>query len=154
MLKIQKINKNKIIKGALIVAGIIILRKIFFGGNSDEDAENEANLTDLQKLEKKGIVPNYSDSQYYIWADKLESAMFDIGTNEDSVYNVYRNIKNDADFLKLEMAFGEREYTGGYVPGVLYGNFDLSEWLEQELVSSEIGVINWILYRNGVNYRY
>src|SRR5690348_14169685 len=66
---------------------------------------------ELEKLRTQGIVPTYTDAQYKIWADAIEEAFQGWGTaNGDTVFI---NLKNDADVLKLIIAFGVRTISSG-----------------------------------------
>ena len=48
-------------------------------------------------------------------------------------------MKNDADVLQLIKAFGARPAGGGQL---FIGNATLGEWFDDELTSTEIGIIN------------
>ncbi len=130
--------------GALIAIYLIFFRK------KSPEALEDAALTE----EASAGALTYPDSQYFAIANKLEQAMFDLQTNEDSVYNAFRMLKNNADFVKLKQAFGERTYTGGWIPGFLYGKLSLDGWIEEELEPDEIDIVNSILQANGIIYRF
>lgn len=97
--------------------------------------------------------PTYPQSQYNTWANQLESAMFDWGTDETTVFAVFKNLKNNSDYLKLFQAFGKREYTGGIAPGFFYPQYDLTQWLREELSESDINTINTDLRNKGITYQ-
>jgi hypothetical protein len=98
--------------------------------------------------------PNYSNSQFIIWANRLEQAMFDIGTDETAIYSIFNYMKNNADFLTLNKTFGLRTYTGGYLPAFLNAKLNLSQWIQEELNSREIQKLNDILKKNNITYRF
>lgn len=97
---------------------------------------------------------SFPKSQYAAMATKLEQAFFDIGSDEAAVYNVFRQLKNNDDFLQLKKAYGVRQYTGGLVPGFLSGKLDLDGWIAQELNENEIKYINGILSARSIIYRF
>lgn len=68
-------------------------------------------------------------------------------TNWDKIKNVFSNMHNEADILKLNAAFGFRrlEYSIKYM--------DLGGWLHSETYV-KINVINDYLKKIGVKYRY
>ena len=107
-----------------------------------------------QALTAESGTTTYPDSQFYAWANRLEQAMFDVGTDEDAIIDVFTAIRNNADFVKLKQAFGVRNYTGGFVPGFLSDDLSLDGWLAQELDSSEINELNSLLARKGITYRF
>lgn len=138
-------QKPYVIGGALALIAFLILRK------KDPDRAEAQALTNEAAT---GGTPSYPDSQFYAWANRLESTMFDWGTNEDSLYDVFRALKNNADFIALKQAFGMRTYTGGIVPGFFYGKYSLDQWIEEELNPEEIATVNSILASKGITYRF
>ena len=114
-------------------------------GKESKEIENEIK-TDTSKQ-------SYPLSQYSQMAQKIEGAGHDIGTDEASIYAVFRKIKTNKDFLLLKKAFGTRPYTGDILPYfVLRNDLDLQGWLTSELSSSELTKVNTILRNNGVTY--
>jgi len=156
----KSVEENQ--KAILIVAGIGLAfyfikkftDKMFSKSESSKsqadkvEAETEEQTKkDVKELEKSGIKPSYSDSQYKIFAGTLKSAMQGFGTEEQKIYAVFRYLKNDADFLKLNAAFGMQSYDLRYL--------NLAAWLSAELNSVEIASLNNnILKPRGITYRY
>jgi hypothetical protein len=128
---------------------LLAIYLIFFKRDKAEVMEENA----LEE-EASGGSATYPDSQFYAWANKLEQAMFDLQTNEDSVYDVFRFLRNNNDFVKLKQAFGIRNYTGGWVPGFLSPDLSLDGWIEEELDPDEIDIVNSILQSKGITYRF
>jgi hypothetical protein len=98
---------------------------------------------------------SYPLSQYSQMAQKIEAAGHDIGTDEESIYAVFRKIKSNKDFLLLKKAFGVRDYTGDILPFMITRNrLDLQGWIVNELSSSEVKKVNAILKNNKVGYSF
>jgi hypothetical protein len=109
-----------------------------------------------KELDKEKL--SYPTSQYYSFADSLVSAMENATTDEDTIYSIFRKLKNNADYLFLQKAFGRRTYTGELFGG-LTGLIDPSEgdtleqWLHHELDYDEIKKVNEILRLRDIKYR-
>ncbi len=145
----MKANNKNLIPIVLGGAGILAIYLLFFRRKKSEVLEEQA-LTQ----EASGGSTSYPDSQFYAWANRLEQAMFDVGTDEDAIFDIFGSLRNNSDFLKLKQAFGIRNYTGGFVPGFLSDDLSLDGWIAQELDGSEINEINSILSRKGITYRF
>lgn len=128
-------------------SALIAIYFLFFRRKKSEVEEQQA-------LTAEAGSTTYPDSQFYAWANRLEQSMFDIGTDENAIFEVFGSLRNNADFVKLKQAFGIRNYTGGYVPGFLSDDLSLDGWIAQELDSSEISALNSILQRKGITYRF
>lgn len=124
-----------------------------------KEAEKE-----LKELAKKGIRPSYSPTQYITWVQKLVEAISDCGTDENSVYSVFKNMKNKADILSLLASFGVQfyrpcsatqpiSYTKYLFDNKSFGG-SLSTFLQYDLSESEIGKINKILEGNKIDYKF
>jgi hypothetical protein len=132
-----------------IAAGAAALLYYLFyskAGNAKTDKTFTAEAEQLQ-LDTPGT---YMTANYLAFADKLESAMFDAGTDEDSIYNVFKKLKNNTDFAKLFAAFGKR---AKYNFGWSQGNWNLIQWLQDELSETEQDEINKILAAANITYR-
>jgi hypothetical protein len=73
-------------------------------------------------------------------------------TDEDAIYQTFRKLKNNADYIQLKLAYGER-------PHGFYGfrvNKNMVQSLRSDLDDTEIFYVNRILadkrYRN-IKYR-
>src|SRR5690606_24657183 len=64
-------------------------------------------------------------------------------TDEDAIYNVFSQLKNQSDFNKVYKDFGLRKYSKdfGTASGVVTKEFDLIEILKYELNQNEIKYI-------------
>lgn len=112
--------------------------------------------TEIQVLEKQGISPTYSNHEYNKWADDLEDAMAGFGTDIDTVYGVYGRMKNNADIIALERAFGLRlsDSTDFWLGGWGMAPTDLSDWLKGDLSHAELQSLNDQLERQGISKSY
>lgn len=137
----------------LIVGIIYLIWDNFFKKKTPEEKKQ---LEIDKELNESKLT--YKKSQYYTFADSLESAMENATTDEQTIYNVFQKLENDNDFLMLEKAFGKRIYTGE-VFGVITGAFDFTEgnsleqWLHFELSDDEIKQVNSILKKNKITYK-
>ena len=102
---------------------------------------------ELGSLQTQNINPNYTNTQYSIFAEALYSAMADswfwYGTDEDAIKSIMQKMKNDADVLKLNTSFGTKD---GYT---------LSMWFRSELETSDLDeYVNAPLRANGVTFQF
>jgi hypothetical protein len=101
--------------------------------------------SELGALQTQNISPNYTNTQYGIFADALQTAMgswYD-GTDEESIKKIMEKMKNDADVLKLNTVFGIRE------------GYSLSGWFRYEMSDSYVDYyVNEPLRRNGVTFQF
>jgi hypothetical protein len=144
-------------KGAIavgVVAGVAFIGfKIFrkFGGESARETQ-EANQLENElntELNKTGLT--YPKSQYSTFANEIETAGFDIGTDEDAIYSVFRKLKNNADYLQLNASWGKpnrKVYDFG-----IGRDMTLPQFLRYEMNDGEIRKINQILSYNKITYR-
>jgi hypothetical protein len=119
---------------------------------------------ELKALAQRGIHPSYYTSQYELWSNQLQEAMAGCGTDEDLIFEVMGNMRNDADVLKLISVFGVRYYrpcAGSQPISYLMYLADsqsfgggIGEWFGYDLSGSDIADINEVLKDNGVAYRF
>lgn len=133
-----------------LVKGGIGLALLYLFTRSSKAAQEQQSLN--QESSQAGT-PTYPNSQYQAWANRLEQAMFDWGTEEETIFEIFSSLQNNADFLKLKLAFGTRTYTGGVLPGFFNDKLSLDAWLQQELDESELARVNQILSSKGITYR-
>jgi negative regulator of sigma E activity len=115
------------------------------------DATEDKQIKDELAEEIKKSPLSYGASQYATFANNIQEAGFDIGTDEESIYSVFRKIKNNADYLALLKAWGKPTRTI-YEWGIGRKK-TLSQFLRSEMDSKEIAKINTILANNKVKYR-
>ena len=125
--------------------------KKFTGQATTEDI-NKSTTEDIKILNKQGIKPTYYASQYVLFADKLYNAMITSnpfqGTDEEAIYSVMRLMKNDVDINMLVKSFGTRRMEFSLKGG------GLAAFLQDDLDSKEMAMVNKILSNNKINYRF
>lgn len=146
MKAVNYIKNNPIKSTAFLVGGIYVLREIFKTASNKDTADQVD-----QELDQSGLSLTYAISNYSLMADQLQSAMFDAGTDEDTIYQVMQKLKNPKDLLQLIKSFGLRTY---YQFGWPQGNYNLGQWFQEELTSGEKDKVNQILSANGINYAF
>ncbi len=95
---------------------------------------------EIDALKAAGQKANYTDAQYKAMANDLQEAMDGPGTEDDVVFDTFKKLKSDLDFIKLESAFGVREAKDN-----LFGYLDdedLRGWIKGDLNASEIARLN------------
>lgn len=94
-----------------------------------------------------------SDSLANTFANQLYGAMKNSGTNEDMIYSIFKKIEKKDDFRKVYNAYGRRSYVGKFVGGSPtaidkwlgnYDDFDLIEWLNEEVGYSNYPTYNLV----------
>lgn len=140
---------KKNIKGLLVVAvvgvGALVAMKLFkkpkpsvyTGGGSDAGSPATTPSLDFRSL-----------------ANQLFDAFDGYGTANDSVLDIFRMLKTDADFDALKAAYGVREISSGR-GNIFSSNFegDLPSTVRDEMSSKQIQSINDILASNNITRR-
>lgn len=151
--KVKLPIQYKIAIGAVGVIGTyLILRKFqteikeFFNRKKQiENVEDE-----LKEAEKKNKL-SYPLSQYDTFANVIETACFDVGTDETAILKTFYKLKNNADYLQLTKAWGNptRRIYDWFLPM----DFTLPQQLRYELSDYYCTLINNILAKKGITYR-
>lgn len=136
---------------ALIGGSLLLLWYLAPSKNESNEDTSEQIDKEAAAAENQGIKLSYPLSNYNIWADTLQAAMFDAGTNESAIFSIFRKLKNPRDLLQLVKAFGTRAY---YSFGWKQGDYNLAQWFNEELSESEIDEINSILKSNNIIYAF
>lgn len=113
------------------------------------DATNE-----LNDLAKKGMLPTISKSQADGFADKIVKQFKGADLLLESyptVLNVFKSLKNNADFLLLKRQFGLRTYDDAFWGQVK--NVTLEGAIQDELMSSSIVKLNEQLRKQNITYQ-
>lgn len=162
--------KYKTTINVAVAVGAVFVGYSVYQNNKKKAEEAKANAagqlanSELAALAAQGIVPTYTDSQFMVFVDSLVQAMTGCGTDEDMIYNVFRQMKNDADIRKLIALFGVQyyqpcawtspiSYAIWQVNDQAYGG-GLSTWLSYDLSASAIEDINSILKGKHINYQF
>lgn len=135
--------------GAVILGVIVFVVFYYFGSRNGKAAAagNDEGAAE-QKAAEQANPLTYELSQYTAMADRLESAMFQINTDEPAVYDVFSKLRNKADMLKLNQVFGNRRQLW------TWGGSNLARWISDQLDPDEIEHVNEILARNNIDYQY
>lgn len=162
-------------KGVTGVAGLAIVyftgRGIYNGIDKLVQAKKQGMAVDAAKkditsLSSQGVNPSFPDSQYKLWADKIQ-AQFDgcdwsvggtavgmLTASGQVLYDTLSQFKNDADFLKLQTAWGVRTYAACMSWFVKDKTLTLDGAVSDELSTSEIDKLNNKLKDLGINYSF
>lgn len=91
--------------------------------------------------EAKGEQPSLQEFNYEQLANKIWTACQGWGTDEQAIFEVFEELENNVDFIKLQEAYGIDE-----------DGLDLSAQLHDELDGSDIKQINDLLTAKGIAY--
>jgi hypothetical protein len=114
-----------------------------------ETAESE--LTTLNKT--NATKQKLTNSQALAIANIIDSAMQNMGSDEQSIKDQFYKLSNDADFLAVQKAFGKRLIKSGTVVFVPDVRLTLIPALHSELSDYWINLINKILKAKNIKYR-
>lgn len=93
---------------------------------------------------------SYTTYEYQSMADRLYNAFKGLGTDDNVVMDVMRQMKNDLDVYALIDAFGTKQ--GAWPQRSFSGT--LPTWMSDEMSTSELAKINSILSSKGIEYRF
>lgn len=140
---------------AVAVVGVVgyALYKITqkLGGEEEQDRKEDKDIVSEIEQESKKKPASYADSQYKTFANTIETAGFDLGTDEAAIYSTFRKLKNNTDYLKLLNAWGKPNRTV-YEWGV-GRKMTLPQYIRWEMNDSEVKKVNDILKSKGITYR-
>lgn len=138
---------KKNIKGILVVAvvgvGALLAMKLFKKAKPSVSTGGSGVLS-----------PNTSNLDFRSLSNQLFDAFDGYGTSNDSVLDIFRMLRTDADFDALKAAYGVREISSGR-GNIFSSNFegDLQSTVRDEMTSKEIQSINDILASNNLTRR-
>jgi hypothetical protein len=118
-----------------------------------EEAQQQTSELEVE-IKKKPLT--YPLSQYKTFANGIEEACNEEGTDEEAIYAIFRKIKNNSDYLALMKAWGNptRFVTPSwYIFYTTGSNFTIPQLLRNDMNASEISKVNQILSNNKVTYR-
>jgi len=147
-----------IVPALIVLGGVIVVSKAAasigdaigkpfdaFGGifGDDNAAEDAATADRAEQGE-----PSQSHTWYIQAAGTIEHALFGTFEDEDAVYAVMAELKNERDMTELITAFGtRRDQFNLYTKG-------LGAWLHDNLDGAEVERVNEILAGNGIAFRF
>lgn len=137
-----------------IIAGVgYVIYKVTqkLGEEPKRDADEDKQIQTELEIEIKKSPLTYGPSQYATFANNIQEAGYDVGTDEEAIYSIFRKIKNNADYLALLKAWGKPTRTV-YEWGIGRKK-TLTQFLKSEMDNTEIRKINTILSNNKVKYR-
>jgi hypothetical protein len=146
-----------------IIGGVIYLIYQLQKGGSiiktpEEKIDAEEAKQQQEELEKeiKKKPLTYPLSQYKTFANGIEEACNEEGTDEEAIYSIFRKLKSNADYLALQKAWGNptRFVTPSWYIFYTTGKrFTIPQLLRNDMSDSEIKKINQILANNKITYR-
>ena len=149
--------RNNIILGVVVVAGVIVTAKLLKKQIALWIEKRKENSELNKEIKGKGTLP---PSQIRDMANGIQKAFmpyesFGAGTNEKDIYNIFRLLKNNDDFLLLKQEYNIREYIDyTYNPFGTKYNFNMSQAINFEDEGGEMKRnINNILKVKGITYR-
>jgi hypothetical protein len=107
-----------------------------------------------REIKKKPLT--YPLSQYKTFANVIEEACNEEGTDEEAIYTTFRKLKSNADYLALQKAWGNptRFVTPDFYLFYTTGKrFTIPQLLRNDMSDSEIRKVNQILANNNIKYR-
>jgi uncharacterized protein YpmB len=135
--KLPDLAKVAIVIVAIIVIYLTFSRVLAFIRATNRRIDDKGAV---QAHQAAGETPTFTTSQYKAMADKLYYAMDGWGTDDDAVFEVIGQLKNNVDFLNVRSSFGIRD------------GYDLQDWLRGDFSSADIQRINNLLYAKGITY--
>lgn len=141
----EKLTTNLVTLGVVSIIGVFVYRKFF---KRTTDVQNEQQEKDEIQKELDPTKLTYPKSNYYQMAQTIQVAGFDVGTDEEAIYSVFKRLKNNADFLALRQAWGKKKIYDWGIPYIM----TLAQFLRWELDAKECGNINSILNSKGIKY--
>jgi len=154
----------------IAVAGVALLGYSLYRtwkkGQDYRDANKAAELAnqELAQLAAQGVLPTLTNLQFENLSQAIVEAITGCGTDEQEIFNVFGQLSNSADIRKLIAVFGVRYYR----PCAASDPISYSIWMANDeafggtlvtflyydLSDSDIGEINSILSRKGIDFRF
>ena len=139
-------SKGIIAVSAIVAVGLVgfVIYKNFKPRTKEEkelDKDEDIFISQGQK-------PSFPKSQYRAFADTIQQENLSFNTDEEKIYDIFKQMKNDLDIVMLIQAFGERR------PQFTLNDVGLAPFLNEDLSKSEIGEINKILTAKNINLRF
>jgi len=144
-----------------IIAGVVYvvynIQKSVKKKKAEEGAKKEVDAT-KQEADALNSNPStaakLSKAQMAIYANALFEAMNGYASDEQSIYRVFTNVNNSADLLGVVAAFGIRNISSGSLSLAPDYKGALGGALNTELSPHELTVLNTILSKKGIKYKF
>jgi hypothetical protein len=139
-------------KGAVavaVIAGIGIIGFVIYKNFKPRTKEEKELDKDEDTFISQGQKPSFPKSQYTAFADTIQQENLSWNTDEEKIYGIFKQMKNDLDIVMLIQAFGERRPQFTINTGMA-----LVPFLNEDLNRSEIGEINKILAAKNIKFRF
>jgi hypothetical protein len=158
----QKISPDTWVKLGVYVAGGIAVafgvKKVldYFKPERKRDETDKKLIESELDAEKKKNKPTYAASVYNGFASTIAEAIFGAGSDEGAIFDVFRQLKNNTDYLYLLKAWGSptrQVFPDFFVFYDTGKKLTLQAALRYDLDASECQRINNILKNNGITYR-
>jgi hypothetical protein len=136
---------------ALVVIIVIMCVAIYFSWNKLKTLWQKVNTEialekDIKEEINNGNPLTYTDNQYKDFANRLYTAMKGSGTDNSTIKDIFKQMNNITDVLKLVQTFGIRD------------GENLQQWLDGEVHWFEFTnikkQINAILTEKGIFYKF
>lgn len=158
----QKVSPDTWIKlGIYIAGGIGVAFGVkyvldFFKPNKKLEDKNKKDVKNELDAAKKKKAQTYPNSVYAGFASTIAEAIFGAGSDESAIYDVFRQLKSDTDYLLLIEAWGSptrQVFPDFFVFYDTGKKLTLPAALRYDLDTSEVKKINNILASKGIKYR-
>lgn len=147
---------GKVIKIVLIGAGIFIAYKMIQSIMKSKPQREEvaSASSELDRLNQSTVTrQSITKSQAESFASTLHTAMDGYGTDEDAIISIFYKLKNNADYLALQKAYGVREISSGAWNPEPNFKGTMASALRSELSNTWIKKINDLLIKKKITYR-
>lgn len=154
----------------IAVAGVAALGYVVYRSVKRSEDIKKANQAaelasgELTELGQQGIYPTLSDSQFEQMSQTIVTAIDGCGTDEEAIFSVFNQLRNEADVRRLIVVFGVRytepcsvtqpiSYAKWLINDQSFGG-PLNVFLRYDLSDSDISEINSILRSKGIVYQF
>ena len=133
----------------IVVIGIIAFVVYKFYKDFKPRTKEQKDLEkDQDTFVQQGQKPSFPRSQYKAFADTIQQENLSWDTDEEKIYGIFKQMKNDLDITLLVEAFGNRR------PQFTLNDVALVPFLNEDLSKSEIEQINNILISKNIKFRF
>lgn len=116
--------------------------------------ESKEAVTTLTQLDKLGVKPTFTNSQFESFSNQLAQSFSGCGTDTPVIYNIISSLNNEADLYKLIAVYGTRSYSGCKWTFEGLQTKSLSAAISDELSAYEKDRINGSLSVKGINFKF